>query len=69
MRVKDPGSRLLRRRIKLEDCDCEVVLKKGAISTNADVLNRVCSRTQGMGGIRGKTNTISLLGNQSYDFI
>jgi hypothetical protein len=36
MNVKDPGSRLLRWRIKLEDYDYEVVYRKGALNTKVD---------------------------------
>jgi len=43
--VKDPGSRLLRWRIKLQEYDYEVVYKKGALNTNADVLSRINSLT------------------------
>jgi hypothetical protein len=39
--VKDPGSRLLRWRIKLEKYDYEIVFKKGVSNTNADALSRV----------------------------
>jgi hypothetical protein len=39
--VKDPGSRLLRWRIKLEEYNYEIVFKKGAANTNADALSRV----------------------------
>jgi hypothetical protein len=41
MNVKDPGSRLLRWRIKLEEYDYEIVYKKGALNTNADALSRI----------------------------
>jgi hypothetical protein len=41
MSVKDPGSRLLRWRIKLEEYDYEIVFKKGTSNTNADALSRV----------------------------
>jgi hypothetical protein len=43
MSVKDPGSRLLRWRIKLEEYDYEIVFKKGVSNTNADALRRVGS--------------------------
>jgi hypothetical protein len=39
--VKDPRSRILRGRIKLEEYDHEIVFKKGASNTNADALSRV----------------------------
>ena len=43
MSVKDPGSRLLRWRKKLEKYDYEIVFKKGVFNTNADALIRVSS--------------------------
>jgi hypothetical protein len=45
MNVKDPGSRLLRWQIKLEEYDYEVVYRKRALNTNADVLSRISSLT------------------------
>jgi hypothetical protein len=36
MNIKDPTSRLLRWRVKLEEYDYEIVYKKGALNTNAD---------------------------------
>jgi hypothetical protein len=41
MNVKDPGSRLLRWRIQLEEYDYEIIYKRGAINTNADALSRL----------------------------
>jgi hypothetical protein len=41
MNVKDPGSRLMRWRIKLVEYDYKVVYKKGALNTNADALSRI----------------------------
>jgi hypothetical protein len=41
MNVKDPGSRLLRWRIQLEEYDYEIIYKKGAQNTNADALSRI----------------------------
>jgi hypothetical protein len=41
MNIKDPGSRLLRLRIKLEEYEYELVYKKGALNTNADALSRI----------------------------
>jgi hypothetical protein len=43
MNVKDPGSRLLRWRIKLEEFDYEIIYKKGSLNTNADALSRISS--------------------------
>jgi hypothetical protein len=39
--VKDPSSRLLRWRLKLEEYKYEVVSKKGSNNTNADALSRI----------------------------
>jgi hypothetical protein len=39
--VKDPSSRLLRWRLKLEEYEYEVIYKKGSNNTNADALNRI----------------------------
>jgi hypothetical protein len=41
MNIKEPGSRLLRWRIKSEECDYEIIYKKGAHITNADALSRI----------------------------
>ena len=41
MNVKDPGSRLLKWRIRLEEYDYQIVYKKGALNTNADALSRI----------------------------
>jgi len=41
MNVKDPGSRLIRWHIKLEEYDYEIVYKKGSLNTNADALSRI----------------------------
>jgi hypothetical protein len=41
MNVKDPGSRLLRWRIKLEEYDYEIVYKRGSLNTNADALSKM----------------------------
>ena len=41
MSVKDPGSRLLRWRIQLEEYDYEIVYKPGVQNSNADALSRI----------------------------
>jgi hypothetical protein len=41
MIVKDPGSRLLRWRIQLEEYDYETVYKPGTQNANADALSRI----------------------------
>lgn len=38
--IKDPGSRLVRWRLKLEEYEYEIVYKAGKINTNADALSR-----------------------------
>ena len=38
--IKDPGSRLVRWRLKLEEYDYEIMYKAGKINTNADALSR-----------------------------
>jgi hypothetical protein len=45
MNVKDPGSRLLRWRIHLEEFDYEIIYKRGSQNTNADALSRIGSVT------------------------
>jgi hypothetical protein len=44
MTSKNPRSRLLRWRIKLEEYDYEVEYRKGALNTNADALTRITSQ-------------------------
>jgi transposase InsO family protein len=41
MNVRDPGSRLLRWRLQLEEFDYEIEYKKGSLNTNADALSRI----------------------------
>jgi len=41
MNVKDPNSRLMRWRLKLEELDYETVYKSGKTNTNADALSRI----------------------------
>jgi len=43
MKVKDPGSRLMRWRIQLAEYDYEIVHKRGFQKTNADALSRIDS--------------------------
>lgn len=39
--VSDPGARLIRWRLKLEEHDYEIVYKPGTLNTNADALSRI----------------------------
>ena len=39
--VKDPSSRLLRWRLKIEEFDYHVIYKPGVRNTNADALSRI----------------------------
>jgi hypothetical protein len=39
--VKDPGSRLVRWRIQLEQYDYEIVYKRGVQNPNVDALSRI----------------------------
>jgi len=39
--VKDPSSRLLRRRLKIEEYDYVIIYKPGTKNTNADALSRI----------------------------
>lgn len=39
--VKDPGSRLVRWRLKLEEYDYEIIYKPGKLNSNADALSRI----------------------------
>jgi len=45
MNVKDPGSRLLRWRIHLEEFDYEIIHKRGSQNTNTDAWSRIGSVT------------------------
>lgn len=41
MSLKEPNSKLIRWRLKLEEFDYEIVYKKGKLNTNADALSRI----------------------------
>lgn len=41
MNLKEPQSRLVRWRLKLEEFDYQIIYKKGTLNTNADALSRV----------------------------
>lgn len=59
MSVKDPGSRLLRWRIKLEEYDYDIVYKKGGQNTNADALSRVNSLVKEQGETEEKKEQVT----------
>lgn len=42
--VSDPGARLVRWRLKLEEHDYEIVYKPGILNTNADALSRILDK-------------------------
>jgi hypothetical protein len=46
MNVKDPGSKLLKWRIQLEEYDYEIVYKKEELNCNADALSRINNLTK-----------------------
>lgn len=52
--LKDPSSKLLRWRIKMEEFDYKIIYKKGKLNTNADALSRIEIHTK-------DTNDISVL--------
>lgn len=41
MSLKEPNSKLIRWRLKLEEFDYEIIYKKGKLNTNADALSRI----------------------------
>lgn len=41
MSLKEPNSKLIRWRLKLEEYDYEIIYKKGKLNTNADALSRI----------------------------
>ena len=59
MNVKDPGSRLLRWRIKLEEYDYDVVYRKGALNINADALSRINSLTADKGASENRREHVT----------
>jgi hypothetical protein len=65
MNVKDPESRLLRWRIKLEEHEYEVVYKKGALNTYADALSRINSLTAKQGAPKEKRELVTEEGMRS----
>lgn len=44
--VKDPGSKLIRWRLKLEQYEYEIIYKRGRVNSNADCLSRIPARYQ-----------------------
>jgi hypothetical protein len=59
MKVKDPGSRLLRWWIKLQKYDYEVVYRKGALNTNVDTLSWISSLTVEKGAPEKKRERVT----------
>lgn len=57
--VKDPGSRLIRWRLKLEEYDYEIIYKQGKLNSNADALSRFPVNTLD----KNSPNTDSMLCN------
>lgn len=58
--IKDPSSRLMRWRLKLEEYDYKVIYKPGAYNTNADALSRIPIRDcLAITRSKTKTNPIS----------
>ena len=57
--VKDPGSRLLWWRLKLEEYDYEIIFKRGIANTNADALSRVCQLAVVMGETESKKQLVT----------
>lgn len=45
LNLKDPGSRLMRWRIKLEEYNYDIIYEKGSCNTNADALSRIYNIT------------------------
>lgn len=52
MNVKDPGSRLIRWRLKLEEYDYEIVYKPGRQNANADCLSRIPEPKRNVGSTK-----------------
>ncbi|KAI5743669.1 hypothetical protein M8J77_013901 [Diaphorina citri] len=63
--VKEPSSRLLRWRLKLEEYDYELVYKKGTLNTNADALSRIELHTSEIQKFIEKTK--ETIGNPTQD--
>ena len=57
--VKDPGFRLLRWRLKLEEYDYEIVFKKGVANTNADALKRINQLAEVAGETKPKRQLVT----------
>lgn len=68
MNVKDPGSRLVRWRLLLEEYDYEIVYKQGKLNQNADALSRIKPDTnQSMTAL--KVNSITRNGESYSSFL
>lgn len=58
---KDPGSRLLRWRLKLEEYEYNIVYKQGKVNSNADCLSRIKFNTT------NENHTIYFTSQETYD--
>jgi len=57
--VKDPGSRLLRWRLKLEEYDYEIVFKRDVAKTNADAVSRISQLAEVTGVTKPKRQIVT----------
>jgi hypothetical protein len=70
MNVKDPGSRLLRWRIRLEEYDYEIVYKPGKQNANADALSRIGAfRKEGEGPEEIDAETKAKILRENHDSV
>lgn len=61
--VKDPSSRLMRWRIKLEEYQYEVVYKKGKLNMNADALSRIETNLENIAVVTRSMNKQNMTNN------
>jgi hypothetical protein len=57
--IENPGSRLIRWKIKLKEYDYEIVFRKGRLNTNADVLSCICSLRNEAGSTEKKQGQVA----------
>ena len=68
MNVIDPGSRLLRWRIRLEEFDYEIIHKRRSHHTNADALSRIgCVIAEAKGSTKLDEETIRQIVYEFHD--